>query len=624
MATAGTSPSAGSGSATVGRYLLRATRYLRPYRALALASVGLVGLSSLIGLLAPWPLQILVDSVLGNHPLPPVLAPALGRIADSRVQLLVCVVASGFAITVAINGLTVIDNYVNTRLHESIVLDFRSDLFRHAQRLSLAYHDRRRTGQMIFAINNQGDATAGLLMAVPPLAQSVLTLVGMVWVLIRIDRTLALLSLTVMPLLYYAVGYYMTHIQKRLHTVMGMEGESLSIVHEAMQMIRVIVAFGRESHEFRRFREQGERTVAQRVNLTVQQTAFTLFVNSTTALGTAVVLGVGGYFALQGRLTVGQLLVVMSYIAMVYRPLEQISTTMGALQQQIASLRIAYDLLDEEPDIKDHPDARDLKGVRGAVTFEHLSFSYAGRLNTLRDICFHAAPGKVVALVGPTGAGKTTLVSLLPRLYEATGGRLLVDGTDIRQITLRSLRQQISIVLQEPLLFAGSIADNIRYGRLDATMDEIVEAARAANAHDFVTALPLKYDTALGERGVQLSGGERQRIAVARAFLKDAPILILDEPTSSIDSKTEAVILDALARLMVGRTTFMVAHRLSTVRHADLIVVLNHGEIVEQGTHDELLERDGLYRQLHDMQSGVARRRRRLMLTTATGLERQA
>jgi ABC-type multidrug transport system fused ATPase/permease subunit len=390
-----------------------------------------------------------------------------------------------------------------------------------------------------------------------------------------------------------------------------------------MQMVRVIVSFGREGYEFRRFRDQGERTVTERVKVTVQQTAFSLFVNTTTALGTALVLGVGGYFALQGRLTPGQLLVVMSYLAMVYNPLEQISTTIGAIQEQVASLRVAYDLLDEEPDIKDQPGARSIDDVRGDIVFEHLAFSYAGRNDTLKDISFRAGAGQVVAIVGPTGAGKTTLVSLIPRFYEATGGRLLVDGADVRQITLDSLRQHISIVLQEPLLFAGTIGDNIRYGRLDAGMDEIVEAARAANAHDFVMALPLKYDTMLGERGVQLSGGERQRISVARAFLKNAPILILDEPTSSIDSKTEGVILDALDRLMVGRTTFMVAHRLSTIRHADLIVVLNHGELVEQGTHEELIARNGLYRQLHDVQSGAARRRLGLVVG-GTGMEKQA
>jgi len=595
--------------ASMWQCLVRSARYLRSYRPLAIASLVLVVLSSLVGLLAPWPLKILVDSVLADHPLPGVVAALLGPLTDNRVPLLVFVVIVGFAITLVSNALIVVVNYVNTRIQESIVLDFRSDLFEHAQRLSLAYHDQRRTGGVIFAINNQGGAAAGLVMAVPPLAQSALTLVGMFWISFSIDATLTLLSLSVVPLLYYAVGYYMSNIQQRLKKVKTMEAQSLSMIHEAIQMLRVITAFGRENYEFRRFRDHGERTVDERVNVTVQQTAFSLFVNTATALGTGLVLGVGGYYTLEGRLTVGQLLVIMSYIAMVYAPLEQISTTMGALQEKVVGLRVAYELLDQEPDIRDRPGARDIGTARGDVTFEDVSFSYTGRKDTLRQIAFHAPAGRVVALVGPTGAGKTTLVSLIPRFYERTGGRILLDGTDIRELTLKSLRDQISIVLQEPLLFAGTIADNIRYGRLEATMEEVFEAAKAANAHDFVMALPQKYDTVLGERGVQLSGGERQRISVARAFLKNAPILILDEPTSSIDSKTESVILDALDRLMVGRTTFMVAHRLSTIRHADTILVLQRGELVEQGTHDELLALGGVYRQLHEMQTGQVRRR---------------
>ena len=595
--------------ASMWQCLVRSARYLRSYRPLAIASLILVVLSSLVGLLAPWPLKILVDSVLADHPLPGIVAALLGPLIDNRVPLLIFVVVAGFAITLVSNALIVVVNYVNTRIQESIVLDFRSDLFEHAQRLSLAYHDQRRTGGVIFAINNQGGAAAGLVMAVPPLAQSALTLVGMFWISFSIDATLTLLSLSVVPLLYYAVGYYMTNIEQRLKKVKTMEAQSLSMIHEAIQMLRVITAFGRESYEFRRFRDHGARTVDERVNVTVQQTAFSLFVNTATALGTGLVLGVGGYYTLEGRLTVGQLLVIMSYIAMVYAPLEQISTTMGALQEKVVGLRVAYELLDQEPDIRDLPGARDIGTSRGDVVFEDVSFSYTGRKDTLKQITFHAPAGRVVALVGPTGAGKTTLVSLIPRFYERTSGRILLDGTDIRELTLKSLREQISIVLQEPLLFAGTIADNIRYGRLEATMEEVFEAAKAANAHDFVMALPKQYDTVLGERGVQLSGGERQRISVARAFLKNAPILILDEPTSSIDSKTESVILDALDRLMVGRTTFMVAHRLSTIRHADVILVLQRGELVEQGTHDELLARDGVYRQLHEMQTGQVRRR---------------
>jgi ABC-type multidrug transport system fused ATPase/permease subunit len=317
-----------------------------------------------------------------------------------------------------------------------------------------------------------------------------------------------------------------------------------------------------------------------------------------------MVLGYGAYLVLERQLTIGQLLVVVAYIGSVYKPLEAISGTIGVLQDQFVNLQMAFDLMEKEPDIKDTPGATAIEQARGQLRFDHVSFRYDGRAETLIDICFDAEPGQAIAIVGSTGAGKSTLVSLLPRFYDPQQGRILLDGVDTRSLTLKSLRHQISIVLQEPLLFSASIADNIRYGRLDATTEEITAAAQAANAHDFISALPHGYETMLGERGAKLSGGERQRVAVARAFLKNAPILILDEPTSSIDSKTEAVILDALERLMVGRTTFLVAHRLSTLRSVSKIIVLDHGRIVEHGTHDELLAREGLYWQLHHVQIG--------------------
>lgn len=591
------------------KYFRRVLHYLKPYWKLALVSGVLIVLGALAGLLAPWPLQILIDNVLNNKPLPPFLAFILAPLADSRVGLMLFVVFGGVAVTLVEHLLTVLDNYVNTKLDQSMILDIRSDLFQHAQRLSLSFHDQRRSGMLIFAINSQAEAAARLVMAVPALAKSVLTLVGMVWILLLIDWQLALLSLTVVPFLYYSVSYYMKHIQERLYQVRNMEGESLSIIHEAISMLRVIMAFGREDHEHGRFRSQGEKTIAARIKLTVRQTLFSLGVSMITAVGTALVLGFGAFRALEGQLTVGQLLVVMAYIAMIYHPLETISTTIASFQEIFVSLRVAFDLLDREPEIKDAPDALALDRARGDICFHNVHFNYKGRVDTLRDISFEAQPGQVMAIVGPTGAGKSTLVSLIPRFYDVVHGSVFLDGIDIRKLTLKSLRAQISIVLQEPLLFSGTIAENIRYGRLEAGMDEIMEAARAANAHDFILRLPKKYDTELGERGVQLSGGERQRLAVARAFLKNAPVLVLDEPTSSIDSKTEAVILDALDRLMVGRTTFMIAHRLSTIRRADQILVIDQGRLLEQGTHHDLLRRGGLYRQLYDMQTKQAGRR---------------
>ena len=595
--------------------LLRVLPYLRRYVTLAVLSVVATLLAVGVGLLVPWPLKIVVDSVLGSEPVPAVLRDWVG--AGDRAAVLLAVVCGGLIISLASNALNVATSYLKTRLEQAIILDFRSDLFHHAERLSVAFRDHISTSRLVYAINFEATAAGTLIMAMQPLAQGALTVVGMVWITFTIDPMLAMLAVTVVPALYYAIGYYATYIQPRLLQVKGMEADALSIVHDAMAMVPIVSAFGREEHEVARFRRQGLATLRARVGITTRQTLFSLCVNMTTAIGTALVLGFGSYQALRGRLTPGDLLVVLSYVAAVYKPLEQISYTLGSLQDNLVGLRMGFHILDTQPSIQEAPHPQVLARAEGRVTFEHVSFSYAGRVGTLKDISFDAAPGQVVAVVGPTGAGKTTLASLIPRFYDPSAGRILLDGRDIRDLSLRSLRDHVSIVPQEPLLFSGTIADNIRYGRLEASMEEIVAASTAANAHDFISRLPEGYDTQIGERGVRLSGGERQRLCIARAFLKNAAILILDEPTASIDSRTEAVILDALDRLMVGRTTFMIAHRLSTVRHADLILAADHGRIVEQGTHDELLARGGLYAQLHQVQT--RRRERRPDVLAAAG-----
>jgi ATP-binding cassette subfamily B protein len=589
-------------------HVIRVLRYLLPYKKLAVISVLLTFLSSVAAVLAPWPLRVVLDNVLQKMPLPPVLAWLPGSITNDQITLLLLAVIAGLVVVLTINTIHVMSNYVNTRIDQHITLDFRSHLFLHAQRMSLAFHDQRRAGMLIYLINGQGDAPAGLIMTMPLLAEAALTLVGMFWISFRIDRELTLVALAVVPFLYYSVGYYATHIQSRLTRVRGLEAESLAVIHESISMMRVIAAFGREEYEHRRFRDQTSRAVSERVKITIRQTLFSLVVNMMTAIGSAAVLGIGGYHVIQGKLTIGTMIVLMAYIAAVYKPLETISYTIGALQDRFVNLRITFDLLDTEPDIQDSANAIVMREPHGNVRYENVYFNYAGRPDTLKGISFEAKAGQVIGIVGPTGAGKSTLVSLLPRFYQQHQGTIYFDGIDTRDLTLKSLREQISIVLQEPLLFSGTIEENIRYGRLEASPEEIIEAAKAANAHDFIMRLPQAYDTPIGERGAQISGGERQRISIARAFLKDAPVLILDEPTSSVDSKTEATILDALARLMVGRTTFMIAHRLSTLQHADWILVLNEGQLVEQGTQEDLLRHGGLYRQLYNAQTGQAQR----------------
>jgi ATP-binding cassette subfamily B protein len=577
--------------------------YLRPYKKLVILSFFLTVATAFVALAEPWPLAMVIDHVIGTKPPPGPLKGWFGASPDPY-RLLIFIVGVGFLIVIFSHGLRVINDYVNAKVEQNMVLNFRSNLFDHCQKLSLTFHDERHTGMLMSLINIQAAALGAIVMAFPPLFESFLMLIGMLVIALLLDWQVTLVSMVAIPFIYYAIGIYGTRIVPRIQRVQSLEWRSLSIVFEAMSMLRVIVAFGRERHEHYRFTTQGQTAVDARVRLTVWQTLFGLGVTTATAAGTALVLGFGASHVLKGQITLGELTVLIYYIAAVYQPLESISHTIGTLHQQFVFINASMSLLDTKPEIRDAPDAVDIGRSRGEITVDNLSFAYKGRVDTLKDISFHVTGGQRVAIVGPTGAGKTTLTNLLVRFYDPAEGSISIDGVDIRKMKLRCLRNQYSIVLQEPLLFSGSIADNIRYGRLGATMDDIVNAAKAANSHDFIEALPEGYDTELGERGAQLSGGERQRICVARAFIRNAPILILDEPTSSIDSRTEGVILDALDRLMEGRTALMIAHRLSTVRKADLILVVDHGRLVEQGSHEELWMQGGLSYHLYEAQNG--------------------
>jgi len=588
--------------------LPRVKPYLGPYRKYLIWVMLLTLATVVLGLAEPWPLAVILNQVLTDENPTGVTKAIFGSDPTSWV-VIVTMVVGRFLIIVVGNATTVLSNFFGAKTEQNMVMDLRSDLFAHVQRLSFTFHDERRTGALMSQINLQAASVGNIVMVIPPIIEAMLTLVGMLVIALLIDWEVALLALAVVPLLYWSFGVYGSRIVPRLRKVQELEWKSLSIVHESMAMLRVIVSFGREDYEHQRFREQGRTAVDERVKLTVGQSMYTLFVQTATAAGTSLVLGVGAWHVIEGKIAIGELLVLMTYIGSVYRPLEQISTTVGMIHEELVQFNASLDLLDMEPEVKERENAIELPRSRGHVVVGGVGFAYKGRHETLKNVSFEALPGERVAIVGHTGAGKSTLMSLLVRFYDPASGAIAIDGVDLRDLKLASLREQISLVLQEPLLFSGTIEENIRYGRLEASEDDIRDAARAANAHDFIEGLPRGYQTPLGERGAQLSGGERQRICVARAFLKDAPILILDEPTSSIDSKTEGVILDALDDLMEGRTSFMIAHRLSTVRHADQILVLNEGRIVERGTHEELLETGTIYRQLHEAQTRERKRR---------------
>ena len=580
--------------------LPRLLPYLKPYRKLAVISVFLTILTALLALAQPWPLAFTVDSIIGDKGAPSWVT---GTFGSSTGSLIAFAVFATLMLTLLSGGIEVWNEYLSTKIDQWMVLDLRSAMFKHAQKLSLAFHDTESKGILMYRINNQAAAMGQIVVQLPVVAQNLLTVIGMAYISFRINHLLALLALGTTPFIVYSTTFYTERIEPRIYRVRGLGALNLAIAYEAMMMMRVVLAFGTQRREFKRFRKQGESWADETVGLTVRQTAFRLVVQLITSCGTAAVIGVGAYQAINGQITAGELLVVLSYITQIYKPLEELTNTITAFQQQFINLLMSFDLLDMKPEVTEKPDAQPLPKARGEIELDNVGFGYERRPGVLKDVSFHIPPGRAVAVVGPTGAGKSTLVSLMPRFYDASEGSVRIDGHDVRDLKLDDLRTQFSIVLQEPLLFSGTIATNISYAKPDASEEEVIAAAKAANAHDFISAFPDGYSTLLGEGGAKTSGGERQRIAVARAFLRDAPILILDEPTSSIDSRTESVILDALDRLMQGRTTILIAHRLSTIRSVDQILVMDDGRVVQQGTPEELVNQPGLYRHLWNAQT---------------------
>jgi ABC-type multidrug transport system fused ATPase/permease subunit len=596
-------------STGIGRYFrasvyARLVPYLRPYKLHMLVVVLILLAQVGINLVEPWSMAFLVDNGLKGLPLPVWIQQIFPFLPGNAVSIVVFACLFGIVVRLFGMVLEVAGDYLKTRVNDGMTLAFQADLFNHLQRLSFTYHDQTSVGDSLYRLNNDtGFISTHLWGNFRHLLTSGLTLVAMFWIVLWIDWQLALLSLAIAPILYGSVWFYGKHFRAKSKRVKTMESESQTVLQEVLSCLRVVKAFGQEDREQRRFEEKGWAALYARLRLSLEQSLFSSSMGFVTKVSRSVILLVGGLHVLNNQLQLGQLLVILAYISEIQGPMEDIGQTLTDMQLSMASAERVLEVLDTEPEIRDRPGAKALERVHGAFSFQAVNFAYIPGQPVLNDVNLAAAPGEVVAIVGPTGAGKTTLANLIARFYDPGRGLVTLDGHDLRNLTVKTLRDNIALVIQEPILFSTTIRDNIAYGRPSATMEEIEAAARAANAHDFITRLDHGYNTQVGERGVRLSGGERQRIAVARAFLKDAPVLILDEPTSSIDSRTELVIIEALDKLMTGRTTFIIAHRLSTIRRADQILVIDHGRIVEWGTHADLLKQDGLYGELYRIQT---------------------
>lgn len=566
-------------------------RFARPYRNPLLVTV--ISMILLVGvqLFAPWFIRALIAAVRDA--------------ADISSGFITRLSLAALAIYAARAGLEFLRSYLAHVAGWGVVADVRVALYRHLQRLSLHFYEDKQTGQLMSRLVNDSDLLEKLVAhALPDVLVNVLTLVGVSVMLLMMNPRLMLLTLIPIPLIVIAMRGFAIVVRPAFRKRQVELGELNAILQDNLSGIREIKTFTRERMEAERISSRIDSYKNSLLHALKLLATFEPFVNFASALGVIVVIYFGGRMALNGTLPLEDLVAFFLYLELFYQPVRHLSHAWEAIQEALAGAERVGELLLEEPDVFDLPDAQEYRGrAQGAIRFENVSFSYLADWPILRNINLDIPAASVVALVGPTGVGKTTLASLVPRFYDVNQGRITLDGYDIRHVTLESLRRQISIVLQDVFLFHGTVRDNILFGRPGASEAEMKEAAQVANAVEFIERLPNGYDTLIGERGVKLSGGQKQRLAIARSVLKDAPILILDEATSSVDTETEQLIQQALERLMVGRTTLMIAHRLSTIRNADQIIVLQDEGIAEQGSHEELMAIDGIYRHLHLVQA---------------------
>jgi len=591
---------------------LRLASYALPQWRGLLSVMFLMLLGVGLDVLKPWPLKLIVDYVLTNQSLPNTVAwieTLPGGVSAS--WLLGWLVGSTILIFLVSDLVRTTLVHVRIGVGSRMMYDLGADLFDRLQHLSLRFHSQQHTGDLVRRVTADSTCVQGLVMSVfLSVFNSLVSLVTMFLVMWQLNRTLSLIALFIAPLIVVFIWVFNQPMIELTYQHQQIEGEMMSLSEQTLTALPIVQAFCREEYEDRRFHSLSQRALRAYLRAILAQGQFKVGVGAATAVGTAGIMLSGGFQVLDGVLTVGSLLVFLNYLAALYAPMETLAYISSGFAAAAASARRVLEVLDAKEAVRDAPGAKPLPtssvGVRGHVRLEDVTFGYEPGYPILQGITLEAHPGETIALVGATGAGKSTLVSLIPRFFDPWQGRVFFDGVDVCQVQLKSLRAQIALVLQEPFLLPLTVAQNIAYGRPGASLKEIMAAARAANAEEFIQRLPQGYDTTLGERGATLSGGQKQRLAIARALLKDAPVLILDEPTSALDAQIEALLLEALERLIVGRTTFIIAHRLSTIRRANRIVVLERGKVVEMGTHQELLVGEGHYHRLYKAQFDTA------------------
>lgn len=568
----------------------RVLRYYQPFWGKTVIGLFLSLLGIGLNLLKPWPFKIIVDDFLRPGP------QARG---DWRTWVpLLCLAL--IAIQIAWGIMNWITNYIFVKIGLQALLKLRTDLYSHLQRLSLKFHDARRSADSSFRVAYDSQSIQTIYnKGFTNIFASIIALIGTFFVMLKLDWVLTLLSLAIVPLIVGAIYFFARRIRSESTSIQEQESAVLVQAQEGLSSIRMVHAFGREDFEVMQFHQRAQQSLQANLKLTLTNVNSALVISTLMVIGTAAMYYVGTLHVLAGTLSLGSLLVFSAYLLMLYQPLESLTYTAWAMEGATAGAKRCFEVLERQDDVRDSPNAVDISSAKGAIEFQSVNFGYAESRIVLRDIDLSIEPNQIVGLVGGTGAGKSTLLSLVPRFYDPSTGFVILDGRDVREITKKSLRAQIAIVLQDTLLFSTTVRENIAYGRPDATEEEIIEAARRAQADEFIQQMPQGYGSLVGERGGHLSVGQRQRIGIARAFLKNAPILLLDEPTSALDPSTEAAIMETIKELMRGRTTLIATHRLATIHNLDQIIVLDHGRIIEQGRGPELLTRGGVYAKLY-------------------------